>query len=86
MNKFYIVLAVLISVNLTTPDFVKADGALKGVEISTGKNLKRKLNISGTITRRYSWSFEIRGYSNSDYTVLMAIDSEQHNTISNGSC
>ena len=83
MNRFWIVLAVLISVNLTTPDLVKADGALKDVEISTGKNPKRRLNIPGTITRRYSWSFEIPGYANSDYTVLMAIDSEQHNIISN---
>ena len=83
MSRFWVVLAVLILVNLITSAFVKADSALKDVEISTGKNPKRKLNIPGTITRRYSWSFEIPGYANSDYTVLMAIDSEQHNTISN---
>ena len=78
MNRFWIALAVLFSVNLMASDPLNADDVLKHVEISPGINLKRKLNVPGTITRRYLWHFE-----NSDYTVLMAIDNEQYNTISN---
>ena len=74
MNRFCILIAVLISVNLTTPDFVNADGALKHVQISKGINPKRHLGIPGTIERGYSWKFE-----NQYYTVLMAIDSKWYN-------
>ena len=74
MNRFWIVITVLISVNLTTPDIVNADGALKYVEISKGINPKRRLGIPGTIEKGYSWKFE-----NQYYTVLIAIDSQWYN-------
>ena len=74
MNRFWIVIAVLISVNLTTPDPVNADGALKYVKISKGINPKRRLGIPGTIERGYSWKFE-----NQHYTVLIAVDSKWYN-------
>lgn len=74
MNRFWLAIAVLILANLTTPDSVNADGALRHVEISKGINPKRRLGIPGTIEQGFSWAFESQ-----KYTALIAIDAKWYN-------
>ncbi|MDE0087760.1 MAG: outer membrane beta-barrel protein [Candidatus Poribacteria bacterium] len=77
MNKFWIVILILLSVNLVTPSPINADSLLIDVEILSGIHLKRRLVEYG-IPRSYSWTFE-----NEDYTVILAVDQQEYNTIRN---
>ena len=77
MNKFLIVILILLLVNLMTPSPINADSLLIDVEILSGIHPKRRLVDYG-IPRSYSWTFE-----NKDYTVILAIDQQKYNTIRN---
>ena len=77
-NKFWIVITMLLSVNLITPDIVNANDALVRVEIFKGINPQRTRNIPGTLDKEYIWQFE-----NQKYTVLMAIDEQWYNQVRN---
>ena len=74
MNRFWILIVVLFSVNLMIADSVHAYGALKYVEISRGRNSQRQLDKPGTIEQEYLWNFDKKSY-----TVLMAIDNQWYN-------
>ena len=75
MNRFWIAVVVLLLVNLTISDPVKADGALKNVRIFNGINPIRPPNTPHTIPRRYVWSFESRYY-----TAIMGIDQKRYSS------
>ena len=74
LTKFWLAIFALFLVNLAPLNRASAGDALKHVEISKGKNLKRRLGIPGAIEESYYWTFDNRGY-----TVLMAIDSQEYN-------
>ncbi len=77
MSKFWIVILILLSVILVTPSPINADDLLIDVEILSGIHPKRRLVDYG-IPRSYSWTFE-----SEDYTVILAIDQQEYNTIRN---
>ena len=77
MNKFWVVIVLLLSMNLMTSDTVKADDALIKVEIYRDIDPTRQLKIPG-LQRSYSWEFE-----NKFYTALIVIDEQWYNRIRN---
>lgn len=78
MNKFWIVLVMLLPMNLVTSDIVNAEDALVRIEIFTEIVSKRTWNIPGTFDKTYTWQFE-----NQKYIALMAIDEQSYNRIRN---
>ncbi len=77
MNKFLIVIVILLSMHLITLDTVKADDALIESEIFQEIAPQRRLNIPG-LQRSYSWEFE-----NKFYTALIVINEQWYNRIRN---
>ena len=77
MNKFLIVIVILLSMYLIASDTVKADDALIEAEIFREIAPQRRLNIPG-LQRSYSWEFE-----NKFYTALIVIDEQWYNRIRN---
>ena len=77
MNKFLIVIVILLSMYLIASDTLKADDALIEAEIFREIAPQRRLNIPG-LQRSYSWEFE-----NKFYTALIVIDEQWYNRIRN---
>lgn len=78
MNKFWIVIVMLLSVTLMASNPVKANDILITAEIYREIAPKRTSGIPGAIDRTYTWKFE-----NKEYTALIAIDRQWYNKIRN---
>ena len=78
MTRFWLVVSVLFLINLVLLSRGSASGALRHVEITKGKDLKRRLGIRGAQEESYYWTFENRGY-----TILVAIDNQKYNKARN---
>ena len=77
MNKIWITIFMLLSVNLMTSSAVRAEAVLIEAKIYSGIVTNRYLDIPG-LQRSYSWEFE-----NKHYTALMVIDEQWYNRIRN---
>ena len=78
MNKFWVVIFMLFSVNLITSNAANADDPLRAAEIYREISSKRTSGIPGTIDKGYTWEFE-----NKFYTALVAIDIQWYNSVRN---
>lgn len=77
MNKIWIMIFMLLSVNLMTSSTVKADAAMIEAKIYRRIAVARYLETPG-IPKSYVWYFE-----NKPYTALMVIDEQCYNRIRN---
>ena len=77
MNRFWLVIIILLSIILAASNSVQADDILIESEIYSGIDPTRRLKSRG-LQRSYSWEFE-----NKPYTALIVIDEQQYNRIRN---
>lgn len=76
MNKFWIMIMMLFSVNMMASNNVKADEALVAAEIYKKISSKRTFRIPGAIDKGWGWGFE-----NSRYDFVVAVDEQWYNRV-----